>query len=228
MRNEKNTAGMAKFGINPRNTLGISMPGLRKIAKNTGKNHALALRLWASGIHEARVMAALVDEPEKVTENQMDKWVKDFDSWDVCDVTCDYVFAPSEHAFAKCVEWSGRKEEYVRRAAFTTMAMIAWFRIDFTRGKAEKMLSLIKKYSADERNFVRKAVNWALRNIGKSGTKYYKDALGTARKLAKSGSKSARWIAKDAIRELLKPSIIARAKEREKRFETLNDTAEKS
>jgi 3-methyladenine DNA glycosylase AlkD len=220
MKNEKNIAGMAKFGINPRNTLGISMPDLRKIAKNTGKNHALALRLWGSGIHEARVLAALVDEPEKVSPKQMDLWAGDFDSWDVCDVTCDYVFAPSKHAFAKCVEWTGRKEEFVRRAAFTTMAVIAWFRIDFTRAKAKKMLSLIKKYSTDERNFVRKAVNWALRNIGKTGTKFYRAALLTARQLEKSRSKSARWIAKDAIRELLKPQIIKRAREREKRFET--------
>ena len=221
MRNEKNIAGMARFGINPRNTLGISVPNLRKIAKSAGKDHALALRLWASGIHEARLLAALIEKPEKVSALQMEAWVRDFDSWDVCDMTCDYVFAHTAYAFDKCVKWAKRPETYVRRAAFTLMAVIAWFRIGYTGPKVRKMLALIEKYSTDDRNFVKKAVNWALRNIGKSGTRYYKDALKTAQRLLQSGSSSASWIAKDAIRELNNPAIIARAKEREKRFAVL-------
>jgi 3-methyladenine DNA glycosylase AlkD len=218
MKNEKNIAGMARFGINAKSTLGIPIGELRKIGKKAGNDHVLALKLWDSGIHEARILAALVDEPGKVTGLQMEKWAAGFDSWDVCDQVCDNLFVHVKNGYEKAVKWAERSREFVKRAAFTMFAVIAWFRLDMTDAKAAKMLGLIEKHSADGRNYVKKAVNWALRNIGKSGTKYYKAAIVTARRLGRSKYKSARWIAKDAIRELLKPEIIKRAKEREERF----------
>lgn len=218
MSNKRNAAKMAGFGINPDNTLGISVPVLRKIAKKTGKDHALALQLWDSGIHEARILASLVDDPKKVKPEQMEKWAMGFDSWDVCDMACSSLFSRTKYAFQKAVEWAGRSKEYVRRAGFVLMAVIAWFRIDYTPAKAKRMFKLIEKYSADPRNFVKKAISWALRNMGKSGTKYRAAALRAARRLEKSGIKPAVWIAKDAIRELENPAVIKRAGEREQRF----------
>ena len=205
--------GMARFGINPNKTLGISIPHLRALAKKTGRNHSLALQLWASGIHEARILAGLIDQPEKVTEKQMDKWVEDFDSWDVCDGVCMNLFDRLASAPKKAVAWSKRKEEFVKRAGFALMACLAWHRKDMPDREFIRFLPLIKRESTDNRNFVKKAVNWALRQIGKRNCYLNKQAIKTAKEIQKIDSGSARWIASDAIREMSGKAVQARLQE---------------
>lgn len=205
--NPKNVAGMARFGINAKNTLGISMPWLRQLGKKIGKDHNLALRLWQSKIHEARILAFLIDEPKLVTEKQMNAWVKDFDSWDVCDQACLNLFDKTKFAWPKAIEWSKRKEEFIKRAGFALMAVLA---VHDKKAKDEqfiKLFSTIKRESTDERNFVRKSVNWALRQIGKRNANLNKLALRVAEDISKIDSKSARWIANDAIKELKQKKI---------------------
>ena len=203
--NPKNVDGMARFGINPKNTYGISIPNLRKIAKEIGNNHDMAQKLWASGYHEAKILASMIDEADKVTEKQMDAWVSDFDSWDVCDQVCS-LFEKTPYAFEKVVEWSKKNEEFVKRAGFALMATIAWHDKDAPDSKFVKFFPHIKKGSTDERNYVKKAVNWALRNIGKRNKTLNKRAIQVAKEIQsanrRTNSKSARWIAADAIREL--------------------------
>ena len=194
--------GMARFGINPENTYGVSIPNLRKIAKEIGRNHALAQRLWASGIHEARIVASMSDQPKMVTDVQMEDWVKDFDSWDVCDQCCTNLFEKTEFAYQKAAEWSKREEEFVKRAGFTLMATLAVHDKKAADEDFLKFLPIIKRESTDDRNFVKKAVNWALRQIGKRNLNLNKMAIKTAEEIQQIDSKSARWIASDAIREL--------------------------
>ncbi|MCX6768177.1 MAG: DNA alkylation repair protein [Candidatus Micrarchaeota archaeon] len=202
MRNPRNVAGMARFGINPKNTLGVPIPQVRTLAKKAGKSHSLAQQLWATGIHEARILAALVDEPDKVTEGQMEKWVRGFDSWDVCDQVCSNLFDRTPFAWEKAVEWANRKEEYVKRAGFVMMACLAVHDKQAPDSKFLAFLPLIKKHSTDDRNFVKKAVNWALRQIGKRNPRLRKAALKTAKEIQSIDSKAANWVAADAIREL--------------------------
>ncbi|MGB7537094.1 MAG: DNA alkylation repair protein [Anaerolineales bacterium] len=211
--NKTNVEGMARFGINPKGTLGLSMPYLRALAKRIGTDHNLAQRLWRSGIHEARILAALIDDPLLVTPAQMESWIKDFDSWDVCDQVCGNLFDRTRYARRKAAAWAKKNPEYERRAGFALMAALAWH--DKT-AKDEVFLGylpVIERYAFDERNFVRKAVNWALRNIGKRTLALNKAAVGCARRIAKQDSRAARWIAKDAIRELTNPKIIQRIKD---------------
>jgi 3-methyladenine DNA glycosylase AlkD len=202
LSNPEAVAGMARFGINPNNTYGVSIPNLRRMAKEIGKDHLLAQQLWASGIHEARILASMVDKPDMVTEDQMESWVKDFDSWDVCDGCCMNLFEKTESAYRKCVEWSSREEEFVKRAGFVLMARLA-----VSDKKAEdkqfiNFLPIIKREATDNRNFVKKAVNWALRQIGKRNINLNQIAIKTAKDIQKIESKAAKWIAADAIREL--------------------------
>ncbi len=202
LSNPEAVAGMARFGINPNNTYGVSIPNLRRMAKEIGKDHLLAQQLWASGIHEARILASMVDKPDMVTEDQMESWVKDFDSWDVCDGCCMNLFEKTESAYRKCVEWSSREEEFVKRAGFVLMARLA-----VSDKKAEdkqfiNFLPIIKREATDNRNFVKKAVNWALRQIGKRNINLNQIAIKTAKDIQKIDSKVAKWIAADAIREL--------------------------
>jgi 3-methyladenine DNA glycosylase AlkD len=206
----KNVEGMARFGINPNNTLGISVPVLRDIAREAGKDHQLAQELWASSIHEARILACFIDKPEMVTELQMESWVKDFDSWDVCDLCCSDLFDRTKFAHQKAVEWSGREEEFVKRAGFTLMAALAVHDKKASDADFLKFLPIIKRESTDERNFAKKAVNWALRNIGKRNLDLNKMAIKTAEEIQKIDSKSARWIAADALRELTGEAVQKR------------------
>lgn len=203
---------MARFGINAKNTLGVSIPVLRDTAKKTGRNHELALQLWKSGIHEARILASMVDEKEKVTEKQMDSWTEDFDSWDVCDQTCMNLFRETKFGHKKAVEWCKRKEEFVKRAAFALMAALAAGDKKTHDDDFEKFLPLIIKASTDERNFVKKAVNWALRQVGKRNGNLNKKAITTAKQIEKINNKAAKWIAKDAIRELESQTVQKRLK----------------
>ncbi|MCX6169687.1 MAG: DNA alkylation repair protein [Ignavibacteriales bacterium] len=208
--NQKNVDGMARFGIVSTNAFGISAPMIKSIAKKIGKNHELALELWNTGYYDARVIAFLIDDPKLVTKTQMNSWICDFDSWAICDGTCCYLFRKTPFAFEKILEWADRKEEFVRRTAFSLIAYIAVH--DKKRDDKEflQFFPLIKKYSVDERNFVKKAVNWALRQIGKRSNFLNKEALKLAKEIKTIDSKSARWIASDAIRELKNPKILAR------------------
>jgi len=194
--------GMARFGINPENTYGVSVPDLRKIARGISTDHALAEQLWASGIHEAQILASMIDEPEMVTEARMESWVKDFDSWDVCDQCCSNLFDKTKFAYRKAAEWSKREEEFVKRAGFTLMATLAVHDKKAADEEFLKFLPVIKRESTDNRNFVKKAVNWALRQIGKRNLNLNKVAIKAAEEIQQIDSKSARWIAADAIREL--------------------------
>jgi len=207
MSNKKNVDGMARYGINPKNNLGISIYQLRPLAKEIGKNHQLSLNLWGSGIHDARLLAVFIDEPEKVTEDQMDSWANDFDSWDVCDQACTSLFDLTPLAWDKIFEWSKRDEEFVKRGAFSLIAGLSVHDKKADDKKFEQLILLIKKNSTDERNYVKKAVNWALRNIGKRNIYLNKRAIETAREIQKIDSKTAKWIAGDAIRELTSEKI---------------------
>jgi len=208
--------GMASFGINTKNALGVSMTAIRKLAGEIGREHELAIQLWRTGIHEARILAALVDDPGQVTEDQMERWVKDFDSWDVCDQVCGSLFDRTPMAYAKAIEWSAREEEYVRRAGFVLMATLSVHDKKADDGKFLQFLPIIKKRAEDERNYVKKAVNWALRQIGKRSIPLNAEALRAAEDILKMGAKSARWIASDAIRELDSGAVqdMIRKKER--------------
>ena len=202
--------GMARFGINPNNTYGVSVPNLRKVAREAGKNHDLAQQLWASGIHEARLLAGMIDDPKLVTGEQMESWVKDFDSWDVCDQCCSNLFDKTHLTYRKAAEWSWREEEFVRRAGFALMAVLAVHDKKATDENFLKFLPLIKKASTDDRNFVKKAVNWALRQIGKRNLNLNKMAIKTAGEIQQIDAGSARWIAADAIRELTGEAVQKR------------------
>jgi 3-methyladenine DNA glycosylase AlkD len=202
LRNPRNVAGMARLGINPRYAYGISIPTLRRIARQAGKDHRLAQELWKSGIHEARILAALVDAPEQATEAQMERWVKDFDSWDVCDQVCSNLFDKTRFAHRKAVEWSKRDEEFVKRAGFVLMAALAVHDKSAPDAAFRKFLPLIQRGATDERNFVKKAVNWALRQIGKRNRVLNRAASATAREIQRTDSRAARWVAADALREL--------------------------
>lgn len=213
LSNPENVAGMAKFGINPDSTLGVSMPVLRDTAKQLGRDHSLALELWASGIHEARILAALVDEPSKVTPEQMDAWVTDFDSWDVCDQACANLFDRIPFAPQKAHEWSGRTAEFEKRAGFALMACLAWHDKKADNAVFESFLPVILREATDERNYVRKAVNWALRQIGKRNRHLNTLAIQTAQQMAQLPGKTPRWNAADALRELTEPKTQNRLKD---------------
>ncbi len=194
--------GMARFGITPENTFGVSIPNLRKIAKETKKNHALAQQLWESGFRETMILASMIDEPEMVTEEQMEKWVLDFDYWEICDQCCMNLFEKTGFAYEKAVEWSLRDEQFVKRAGFVLMARLAVSDKKADDSRFEQFFPMMLREADDERNFVKKAVNWALRQIGKRNLALNVKAIETAKEMQGIDSKSARWIASDAIREL--------------------------
>jgi 3-methyladenine DNA glycosylase AlkD len=214
LSNPKAVAGMTRFGINPENTYGVSIPNLRSLAKEIGKDHVLAKELWASGIHEARILASMIDDPKMATEAQMERWVKDFDSWDVCDQCCMNLFEKTEYAYQKCVEWSSREAEFVKRAGFVLMARLAVS--DKKAGDEEftEFFPIIQRESIDERNYVKKAVNWALRQIGKRNRSLNRTAIRAAEEIQEITSRSAKWIASDALRELTSEAVQKRLKGR--------------
>ncbi len=207
--NADNVAGMARFGISATGTLGISIYTLRKMAKELGKDHELALKLWDSGFHEARILASFIDEPEKVTEAQLERWVGDFDSWDVVDQVSELI-AKTPYILKKIHEWAERDEEFVKRAAFSLIAEIAWYDKRMADEEFEPLFKIIKSAATDERNFVKKAVNWALRNIGKRNRALNQRAIDVAREIQKMDSKAARWIAAGALRELTSEKVQKR------------------
>jgi len=212
MANPANVAGMARYGINPENTLGISIPALRAIAKEIGKDHDLAQELWASGVHEARILAAFIDDPKQVSEAQMERWAADFDSWDVCDQVCGNLFDRTPFAYQKALAGSSREEEFVKRAGF---ALMAWLPVHDKKARDEQFeifFPAILRASTDGRNYVRKAVNWALRNIGKRNRSLNRRAIETAEEITWIDSRTAHWIASDALKELTSPAVQNRLK----------------
>jgi len=202
--------GMARFGISSDRRLGVNVPDMRKIAKDAGKDHALALELWKTGIPDAQIVAALVGEPEKLTDAQMEEWVKDFNSWDVCDQVCMNLFDKSPLAIKKIHDWSGREEEFVKRAAYALIACVAWHDKAADDNTFIQLFPIIKCGATDERNYVKKSVNWALRHIGKRNVRLNKAAIGVAEEIKQMDSKAARWIASDALKELKSENVQKR------------------
>jgi 3-methyladenine DNA glycosylase AlkD len=216
LANPENVKGMARYGISQKNNLGISIYHLRPLAKEIGKNHALALKLWDSQIHDARLLACFIDDPEKVTPDQMDAWAEDFDSWDICDQACTSLFDLSPFAYEKVFQWADHEKEFVKRAAFSLIAGLAVHDKKASDQVFEQFFPLLITHSGDNRNYVKKAVNWALRNIGKRNRSLNKTAILTAKEIQKINVPSARWIASDAIRELTSEKIQQRLERKKK------------
>jgi len=220
---EKDRAGMARYGIKVDDAFGVSIYELRRIAKRIGRDHELALALWATGKHEARLLATIVDDPVRVDAAQMEAWVGDVDSWDVCDQLTSNLFDKTALAYEKAVEWAARDEEFVRRAAFALIAALAWQDKAAPDERMLAFLPLIETHAFDERNFVKKAVNWALRNIGKRNGALNAAAVACAERIRAAanaraggerggdpGARSARWVAADALRELTSDRVSER------------------
>jgi 3-methyladenine DNA glycosylase AlkD len=209
--NPKNVQGMERFGIKSTgNVLGISMPFLQSLKKNIGTNHLLALELWKTGIYEARLLAAFIADPKLLTKSDMNRWVRVFDNWAICDGVCMHCFRNTSFAHEMVGPWTEQKEEFIRRAGFTMIATLAVADKKSEDAVFLKYLPIIRKYSIDERNFVKKAVNWALRQIGKKNLKLNAAAIKTAKEIQKLDSSSAKWIAADALRELKSSTVQKR------------------
>jgi 3-methyladenine DNA glycosylase AlkD len=211
----RNVEGMARFGIVAKDVYGVAKPKLDKLARKIGRNHSLGLELWVTGNHDARTLAGLVAERQLVTSSQMERWVRDFDNWDVCDGTCCHLFVFAAPAWQKAHSWSRRKKEFEKRAGFALAAFLACHDKKAPDAEFRKYLKVIEREAWDERNFVRKAVNWALRNIGKRNPALNRTAIASARRIALQGSRAARWIAADALRELKSEAVQTRLRRRE-------------
>jgi 3-methyladenine DNA glycosylase AlkD len=203
-------AGMAKYGMTVEKRLGVSVPDMRRLAKELGRDHKLALDLWRTGITEARIVAGMVGDPARLTEEQMEEWVKGINSWDVCDQVCMNLFEKNRLAWKKIIDWSEREQEFVKRTAFSLIACLAWHDKKAGDDRFIELLPVIVREATDERNFVKKAVNWALRNVGKRNLNLNRAAINTAKEIQRLDSKTARWIAADAIRELESDAVQSR------------------
>lgn len=202
--------GMSRFAIPNENALGVAVGDMRKLAKQIGRNHELALALWKTNVYETRMMAAFVGEAEKVTAEQMDAWCDEFDSWAICDTVCFALFDRAPAAWDKVSEWADRDEEFVKRAAFALLASLVAHDKSADDANFMEGLQLIEAAATDERNFVKKGVNWALRCIGKYKPTLHSAAATVAERLAESTNASSRWIGKDALRELNSPAVKKR------------------
>lgn len=202
--------GMARFGITPEHAFGVKLPELRKIAKDAGRDHELAQTLWMRDARETRILASMIDDPEKVTPEQVDAWACEFTYWEICDQCCMNLFWLTPFAYEKACELSGREEEFVKRTGFALMAVLAWKDKEADDGELAAFLPYIKKAATDERPMVKKAVNWALRQIGKRNKALNKKAVKAAEEIAELESKAAKWIAKDALKELTSEKVAKR------------------
>jgi 3-methyladenine DNA glycosylase AlkD len=196
--------GMKRYGIDNTKALGVSMPKVRALAKEIKKNQPLSLELWDTGIHECRILASMIGDPKLVTPKQMDRWVADFHSWDVCDQVCGNLFDRTEFAIEKAIEYSAHKEEYIKRAGFVLMAEFAVHNKKADDAVFMPFFPIIEREAWDDRNFVKKAVNWALRQIGKRNKTLHQIAITTAKRIIKQDTKPAKWIANNALAELEK------------------------
>lgn len=213
----RNVVGMQRYGIVAQKAFGVSAPVVRQLAREIGKDQTLSLKLWSTGVLEARALASLIGEPERVTERQMDRWVNDFDSWAVCDACCGNLFDKTPYAYRKAFEWCKRKEEFVKRAGFVMMAELAVHDKNARDDQFLKMLPAIKRGATDERNFVKKAVNWALRQIGKRNFALNRAAIRMAKEIRDMDSPAARWVAADTLRELQSSSVQRRLRRKGRR-----------
>ena len=217
--NPKSLAGMAKFGIDPDRALGVRIPELRELAKDLRKRvenrHTLAQKLWERKIRETMIVAGMIAEPKMTTEKLLDEWVKDFYDWEVCDQTCMNLFEKTPFAYNKAVQWSYRDEEYVKRAGYVMMARLAVSDKGADDEKFIKFFPDIKRGATDQRHIVKKAVNWAIRQIGKRNLKLNKRAVELSLEIQEIDSTAARWIAKDALKELNSNAVIERLKKKE-------------
>lgn len=205
LQNPAAVQALQKQGVTPRAALGVSDADMKKLRTEIGVDRLIAQQLWASGIHDARVLASMVDDPARVTPKQMERWVRDFDSWALCDACCVNLFDKTPFAYAKAVAWSARKEEYVKRAAFSLVAALAQSDTKAQDSEFLRFVPIVKREAADERPFVRKAIAAALKEIGKRNRSLKKVALETAKELDRMEAKSAHWIAADTIKELTAP-----------------------
>lgn len=212
---QRNVDGMARFGIRSPKVFGVSMATMRPLIKKLGRDHALAQALWATGWHEARILASFVDEPARVTPAQMDRWTRAFDNWAVCDSVCLHLFVRVPGAWTKAREWSRRDEEFVKRAGFALMASLAVHDKAAADAAFVRLLPVIERAAGDERNFVKKAVNWALRQIGKRNIALNRAAVAVATRLIKRKERSARWVGTDALRELTSRAVQQRLRARQ-------------
>lgn len=199
---KRNRDGMARYGIPSDNALGVTVADLRILAKKLGKDHELAIALWDTEVYEARMLVAFVAEPARVTPAQMDRWCRDFDSWAICDALCFHLFDRTPHAWKKVAKWSGRRAEFEKRAAFALLASLALHDKKAPDDPFAKCLPLIERAADDERNFVKKGVSWALRSLGRRSRALNNASVSLARRLAESPEAAARWIGKDALRDL--------------------------
>jgi len=210
MSTAKDRDNLTRFGIEAPKAFGVSMANIQKVAKSTGRSHALAAALWSTGWYEARLLTSFVDDPSEVTPAQMDRWCRDFDNWGVCDTLCFNLFDRTPHAWAKITRWSGRRDEFVKRAAFALL----WGLTVHDKAAGDRSfvegLALIESAADDDRHFVKKAVNMALRAVGKRNRALHGAAMATARRLAEAPGPSARWVGKDALRELTSASVRRR------------------
>jgi 3-methyladenine DNA glycosylase AlkD len=202
--------GMARYGIPSDNALGVSVADIRVLGKRFGRNHELAAALWETGVYEARMLASFVDEPARVTPTQMDRWCHDFDSWAICDTLCFHLFDRTPHAWAKVAQWSDQREEFIKRAAFALLASLAGHDKHSGDEAFAQCLPLIEQAATDERNFVKKGVSWALRGVGRRSPPLHDAAVAVARRLADSPQSAARWVGKDALRDLTSPAVTRR------------------
>ena len=215
MANPAYTEGMEGYGISTDTALGIRVPQLRKLAKEIGRDHDLAIQLWDEGTHEARLLATMVGDPEQVTEDLMEAWVLDIDSWDVCDLCMGNLFDRTPYARDKASQWSEREEEYVKRAGFVLMATLAVHDKKAPDQVFIDFIPMIESEAWDERNFVKKAVNWALRQIGKRNLALNARAIEAGERIHAQGTRPARWIASDALRELRNEKVRKRLEDRD-------------
>jgi 3-methyladenine DNA glycosylase AlkD len=202
--------GMSRFGMATEQRLGVSVPDMRKIAKLTGRNHQLALQLWDTSIAEARIVASMIADPRQLTDQQMEDWVKDFNSWDVCDQVCMNLFDKTPLAWRKIREWAEQEPEFIKRAAFALIACLAWHDKPATDKQFIELFPIIQQSATDPRNFVKKAVSWAIRSIGKRNPTLHQAAIGAAQEIQRIDSKAARWIASDVLRELESDTVARR------------------
>lgn len=212
LSNPEDVQGMARFGIRPKKTYGVRMPELQRIARLAGKDHDLAAQLWEAGYQETMTLACMIEDPKLITAEQMDSWAVEFDSWSICDQCCMKLFRMTPFAYKKIFEWSEREEEFVKRAAFALIAVLAVHDKEATDDKFEQFFPIIIRESTDNRNYVKKAVNWALRHIGKRNIVLNHKTIKIAQKIRKIDAKSAKWIASDALRELKSEKIQGRLK----------------
>ena len=215
----ENVAGMARFGIVARKAFGVPGVELKRVAKEVkmaaGDRHDFAMKLWGTGVHEARIVAYLIDDPKRVTEEQMEAWAADFDNWAICDSTCGHLFSRTPLAHKKVDEWSRREEEFVKRAG---IVLIAWLAVRDKKGDDERfaeILPILEREAADERNLIKKAVNWSLRQVGKRSLNLNKLATETAERIRAQDTPHARWIATDAIRELTAEKTLERLRNKQ-------------